>query len=241
MTRRAEGPKFQIGDIVTHKHFGQGTVVGIAGPRTNGAGEVSHACEIRFESGKECEIAETFLTLEREVHRIDALRQAVARYGDETWANYQLLTKFGHDLLSSMARYMHRGQTLVRGVPPCGEWDPEQEYRHEAFSSFGDPVLTLEPTDLGMAIRIDNLSDTGSLWVRIVITLKRSGQKLLLSIGDQYNLALPLQYEGDIEQACAMIFGALHDSFDLGARETRSGLYGEHGAIGFLTKEPRQG
>jgi hypothetical protein len=168
------------------------------------------------------------------VHRIDQLREAVQDYGLTTIETNKLLTQFGRDVIKALSHYLHREKQLVHGVPPHDDdWKTDTDYRDAAFSSHGQPYLTLDPVDLGVAVRIDNLDDKGALWVRIVLTMQRVGDEIHLLIDDLADLRVPVKYHPKLEEVCELIFDTILKIYTRDVEHVKQGFYSPKSAIGF--------
>lgn len=236
MTGKTAGPIFQTGDHVVHSKFGEGVVTQVSDrPSTNGIGDETWQVTVKFAVGEK-KVVSSFIKLEREVHRIDRIREAVRDYGRTSVATDQLLRRLGEAILFALQSYLHREKVLVHGVPPQGAWEPDTDYRDGAFSTFHRRVLTLDPVEMGLAVRVDNLDDDGALWIRVVLTMAKVGDRLSVSIGEDKPVELPIAFEDNLAPICDMIFERLLKLYTLDVEHNRSGYYGTSGPIGFVTR-----
>jgi hypothetical protein len=164
---------------------------------------------------------------------IDELRAAVRDYGRAAAETDALLRRFGTDIRNALATYLNPEENLVFGVPPHGDWEEDQDYRDAAFSTYYRSFVTLDPVELGLAIRIDNLDDDGAGWVRVVLTLWKAGDKIHVRIGDHAAVAVPLAYQGELTAVCEMIFRAVLRHYKEAIAHDRAGIYGANTPIGF--------
>lgn len=233
--------QLQEGDIVVHEKFGRGTITAIQySAGTNRSEEADSPTTVAFDAAGEKKVMSSFLKLESEVHRIDKIRAAAQAYGESSVRQQQLIAAFGKDLLAELAPYLHRGKHLVHGVTPKGDWIPGQDYVDAAFSYYDAGLLTLEPIDFGIAIRVDNVDDDGACWVRVVLTLSKVGDKILASIGENAKTTIPVHYSAaDLRGVCEMIFVTVLKLFTTDVENARGGPYASSGAIGFIRTSPR--
>lgn len=107
MDSRSTAHRIASGDVVVHAKFGTGTVVAVdLNMTTSAAGGEGAKVTVRFEKAGEKSVLSSFLKLEREVHRIDSLREAVHAFGRTSVETTNLLTRFGRDLLVSLKTYL---------------------------------------------------------------------------------------------------------------------------------------
>lgn len=235
MKGKEAGATFQPGDQVVHPKFGEGVVTQVSDrASTNGAGEQTWQVTVNFAVGEK-RVVSSFIKLKREVHRIDRLREAVRDYGQLSVETDQMLRRLGGTVQLVLRPYLHREKMLVHGVPPQGPWEPETDYRDAAFSTYSRATLTLDPLEMGLAVRVDNLGDDGALWIRIVLTMAKAGDRLLVSIGDDKPIELPIAFESKLTPVCDMIFERLLKLYTQDVQHNRSGYYGTTGPIGFVT------
>ncbi len=168
-----------------HKKLGRGVVSNCPVQMTNGDEEVCWRVDVQFDQSGLKTLASSVLRLEAEVHQIDRLRHAVADFGVLSAQSDSFLREVGRKVLSNLNGHLHRQKNLVRGVPPRGQWKPDVAYRDAIFSSHQDAILTLKPLEMGVAIKIEDLSDAGALWVRLTISLEQVGSSIQLLIGEK--------------------------------------------------------
>lgn len=232
---------FQTGDVVVHDKFGQGVVTEIDDrPSTNANNELSWKVTVDFSQAGKKKVTASFLKLEKNVHRIDELRLAADDYGKVATSTCRLLMTFGHDFIAAFGKYLHRDKQLVWGVPPTGEWKPDNDYRDAAFSTYERSEYTLDPVMMGVAVTIENLNDDGKLWVRVVVGLRKIGDMIEVSVGDHATVKLPVEYQGHIENACEMVFDRLLKVFTEDVAHNREGYYGLDATIGFFASKQRK-
>jgi hypothetical protein len=165
--------------------------------------------------------------------RIDEIRKAVAEYGRRSVEYSEIVHDLGRRILLALDDYLIPGGGVVFGVPPTGEWDPGVDYRDAIFSSFGK-ILDLEDVCFGIAIRIDNLSDSGSLWVRLPTTIRKEGERLKVFAGTTKGVWLSIPREADDLQAvCEHLFEVVLAAFQNDVRFYLHGSMHEM-TIGFL-------
>ena len=176
---------FAFGDVVVHRKLGKGVIASSPVEMTNGDDEVCWRVEVQFDESGLKTLVTSVLRLESEIHQIDRLRHAVADFGALSTESDSFLREVGKKILSNLNMHLHRERNLVRGVPPRGQWKPDVAYRDSIFSSHHEALLTLKPLEMGVAIKIENLSDAGALWVRLTVSLEQVGGSIQLSIGEK--------------------------------------------------------
>ena len=167
---------------------------------------------------------------------IDKLRHIVAEYGRKSIENYKVCRELGRNIIESLREFLDSPPGAVIGVPPHGDWDINQgDYRDEVFSTFTDEILLIKDVQLGISIRVDNLNDSGSFWMRIVVNLRKEGERFLISIGDRFQTSIPVSYEtNDLKHLSEEIFGAVLRAYEEDVNVFVDGLTGKT-TIGFLS------
>ena len=135
-----------------------------------------------------------------------------------------------NDVISTLNDYLAEGEKVVLGVPPSGEWNPEQvDYRDEALDAFDDPLVMLRDIEFGIAVRLDNLEDSGHCWVRVPLSVHRASGNVEMTAGDQPVVRVPLEYQGHLTKICEAVWRDLLTIFRDPVAKRRSDLKG----IGF--------
>ena len=226
---------FHASDVVLHEKFGRGVVLSVSEQTLEPNGD--WGVTVAFPGHGDKEVVDSFLKLEQQVHRITKPQKAASLYGRATIETYQLLTAFGRGLLAALCQYLHREKRVVFGVPPHGDWEQGTDYRDAAFSTFGSGLLMLDPIDLGIAIRIENMNDDGDFWMRLAITLQRIGDKIHISIGDRLEKTIPANYQTSLADVCEDIFALAKKQLTEAVELGQSGHYGQVNPIGFIWKK----
>lgn len=138
---------------------------------------------------------------------IDEIRQAARDYGQESQTNYEFCLRLKEDVISALDDYLAQGDKVAVGVPPSGEWNPEQgDYRDEALDAFNDPLIILSDVDkFGIAVRVDNLEDSGCCWVRVPLSVRRTSGNLHMTVGNQPVVRVPLANQGHLTKICEAV------------------------------------
>lgn len=165
--------------------------------------------------------------------RIDELRHLVRDYGRTAVDYNRKVFDLGRDLANALNRYLGAEETaapLVLPVPPSGDWEVEQDYGVQSFDV--GQLLLLRPISMGLAVRIDNLEDAGTLWVRVAVTFQRHGQVIAIESPAGSVVRIPSDGPWDLTDACQAIFGDLEALYRADLELDRDGLYAG-GRIGF--------
>jgi len=143
--------------------------------------------------------------------KIDEIRKAATEYGRRSVENMQICERLGRRIIEAFDRFLKPEGGLVIGVTPKEEWHPEQgDYSSAAFSFYHDGILNLNEVQFGLAVRIDHLTDNGHFWVRLVVALRKNGDKIGVLAGDQDIIWLPINYEdADVQNVCEGVYEIL--------------------------------
>jgi hypothetical protein len=159
--------------------------------------------------------------------KIDEIRQAARDYGKASRANYEYCLRLKNDVISTLNDYLAEGEKVVLGVPPSGEWNPEQgDYRDQALDIFDDPLVMLRDIEFGVAVRLDNLEDSGCCWVRVPISVRRISGNVEMTVGDQPVVRVSLDYGGHLTKICEAVRRELLAIFQDPVAKRRSDLRG---------------
>lgn len=228
-------PPFAVDDVVWHEKFGSGRVMSVPQETTNGLNERGWRVEVDFEQKGRTAVAASHLMLKSQVHQVDRIRNAMAAYGRLSVDTHRTLTDFGRRLLATVRMFLHRDKTLAQGVPPSGNWKPDTDYRDAMFSSHHESLLSLDPLDMGLALRIDNHNDDGACWIRLRLTLQKIGNGIVVSLGEGRLAEVPVEFSDEhlrgisakLVDECVALFS---DHVDHVTR----GYYDGRGPIGFI-------
>jgi hypothetical protein len=171
-----------------------------------------------------------------ETDRIDEIRRAVKEYGRRSAENMEICRRLGRAIIVAFDRYLTLKGSLVFGVPPFGDWSPEKgDYRDATFSFHGSRTLRIEDVQFGMALRVDNLDDSGCLWLRIVVNLRKQGEKIGVFVNeDSDGIWIPTNYsDRDLSEICEALYQLALRAFREDARMFVEGS-GQFGTIGFM-------
>ena len=170
------------------------------------------------------------------MNRIDEVRQAAANYGQRSVANVEVCRKCGRDIITAFNKYLTIEGDIAVGVPPHGEWNPiGGDYHDATFSFYGQGLLRLGDVQFGIGVRVDNLKDEGAFWRRIVVNLRREGEKIGVFVDDKNaGIWIPTEYqEGHVTEICDALYRVLLHSFREDAKIFAEGS-ARYGTIGFL-------
>lgn len=173
------------------------------------------------------------------MRRIDHIREIASEYVRHSTDNYELCTKLGRDIMKAFDEYLAPGGGLVIGVPPSGDWSSDQgDYRGASFSYCHQRLFELDDIQFGMAVRVDHIRDSGHFWMRIVVDLRKKGDRIGVSVGEGKTVWLPIEYHtGDLEPVCERIFAELQGAFQNQVTAFREGS--DRATIGFTLGQER--
>src|SRR5258708_11165954 len=97
--------------------------------------------------------------------RAHNLASAADQYGKEALRHLNLIRAFGQEIVSGFSAFLGVHHLDVRGVPSQGGWDPDvADYRDAKFSFFERGIISIEPIDMGLAVRVRHIQDDGYFW-----------------------------------------------------------------------------
>jgi hypothetical protein len=167
-------------------------------------------------------------------HKIDEIRKAARDYGRESLANYKFCLRLKDDVIVALNDYLAVGDKVAVAVPQSGDWNPEEEnYRDEALGMFDEPIVILRDLGFGIAIRLDNLEDSGHCWVRVPVSLRKTSQNVEITVGAQPIVRIPLDYQDHLTRLCEATYKDLLAIFRDPVLERRPDL---QGPIGFVRR-----
>lgn len=124
------------------------------------------------------------------VTRLQTLSDAAQIYGQRSFDNYAQVRSIAEQIRDGLCLWLDSSQKCVFLVPPQGPFKSEN-YGSGAYSVSGKGFLPLEPISFGLAVRISTDDD----YMRIVMTARKEGERMFLSLenGEMLSLSLPTQ------------------------------------------------
>ena len=168
--------------------------------------------------------------------RIEQLTAAMSEYGERSIQNMNLCRTLGRAIIDSFDKYLSVKGGLVLGVPAKGDWSGEKgDYRDGAFSFHGGGLLHVNDIQFGMSVRIPNSKDDGSLWMRVIVNLRKQGETFGVFLNDDGpGIWIPVNYsEQDLQQISEKLFDDVLANFRDGVVNFDEGS-GQFGTVGFL-------
>lgn len=165
--------------------------------------------------------------------KFEELKAAIFAYGDAAFQNLLRCRALSEAIVEGFALYEGCDQNCVSVVPPAGEFDPRKDYGDEAFSFHGRPVIILEPIRFGVSLVVGNAEDSGSLWLRTMVSMEMTGEGFDVYVASRPLIRIPLEFEGKLEP----VFDAMHreflETFTIEVNEFNDQRYST--GIGFLS------
>lgn len=169
--------------------------------------------------------------------RYRALQDLVRQYGDETVRFFESVHATGPVILEAYRAYLGAPDGAVNGIPPFGDFEPRVPYREAMFSTYGTPVLYLEPVFMGISTEIAETASASAIWVRTVIEFRPCSDGLEVLAGErQRRVLLVPGSTGGLEQLCDAIHEDVREAFTLELDEARGQV-----RIGFVQPGPSHG
>ncbi|NHK29350.1 hypothetical protein FF098_015640 [Parvularcula flava] len=162
----------------------------------------------------------------------DELKRAVSDYGKAAMDNLLHCKAFGRAVMDGYAGWLGCEPERVVGVPAKGQFDPHHDYGDAAFSFYQSPVIRLEPVAFGVCVTIDNVEDSGSLWLRTAVRVDMAGQGLDVFVGTQPMVNVPVEFTGQLDPVFRAIHAEMLAVFSQELQEFRDDRF--KGGIGFI-------
>ena len=164
--------------------------------------------------------------------RFDELKTAIEDYGEAAFRNLLRCRALGDAIVDGFSRYEGCPPENVAAVPAQGPFDPSRDYGDESYSYNEREVIILEPVRFGLCLIVGNAEDSGSLWLRTVISAEIIGESFDVFVASQPLIRVPFDFEGRLDP----VFEAAHreflETFTLEINEFRDARFST--GIGFM-------
>lgn len=164
--------------------------------------------------------------------KYEDLQQAIRDYGQAAFQNLLRCRALGDAVIENFHAYIGCDPRCVSGVPAEGPFDPRKKYGEEAFSFHNRPVIILEPVRFGVSVIVGNAEDSGSLWLRTIVSAEIAGAAFDVYVGAQPLIHTPLEFEGRLEPIFEGIVREFLDTFEIDVMEFNDVRF--KSKIGFL-------
>lgn len=141
--------------------------------------------------------------------KFDELKAAIRAYGDAAFQNLLKSRALGDAILTRFHEFEGCPRENVVAVPAQGPFDPHKDYGDEAFSYAHRGVIVLEPVRFGICLIVGNVEDSGSLWLRTVVSAEIIGDTFDVFVAAQPLIRISL----DFEDKLGPVFDAIHKEF----------------------------
>lgn len=131
------------------------------------------------------------------------------------------LTEYGELSVELANRVKHLGNAVIKalpdhlgddarvlGVDPLDDDWKITDYRDQKFSTHGMGVLEVDTIQMGVAVCIPHISDSGKHWMRVEVNFEPDNGDLRISIGDEstkFSVGDPYTH-ADVERICEAIY-----------------------------------
>ncbi|MCI5044102.1 MAG: hypothetical protein MRY72_05340 [Aquisalinus sp.] len=139
--------------------------------------------------------------------KYDELKQAISDYGEAAMENLVRCKGIGQAIVAGFPEWLGCPAERVTTVPPGGQFDPRRDYAEAAFSYHNQPVIRLEPIIFGICVAVQNVEDSGALWLRTAIRLEVTGDTFDIFVANQPAVHVSLDYDNE---KLAPVFEAIH-------------------------------
>ena len=131
--------------------------------------------------------------------KYDELKEAISDYGEAAMENLVRCKGLGEAVLEGFGDWLGCSAEKVVAVPAQGPFDPRHHYGDAAFSFHGAQVVRLEPVLFGLCVIVDNVEDSGALWLRTGVRLEVTGDSFDIYVANQPMVHAPLNFTGQLE------------------------------------------
>ena len=142
--------------------------------------------------------------------RLEELAKSAQIYGQRSFDNYAQVRSIAEQIREGLCAWLDHNQQCVFLVPPQGAFKSEN-YGSAAFSVAGKGFLPLEPITFGLAVKISTDED----YMRLVITARKEGERMFLSLdnGKMLTLQLPTE-QAELDTIFETLYAHLLDWFN---------------------------
>lgn len=160
--------------------------------------------------------------------RLKDLSAAAEVYGQRSFDNYAQIRSVAEQIRDGLCAWLDSSQECVFLIPPQGPFKSEN-YGSAAFSVAGKGFLPLEPISFGLAVKVSEDDD----FMRIVMTARKEGDRMFLSLenGQMLSLNLPTE-ETELKAIFESLYEHLLNWFNFRVDNYDNGNYGSND-IGF--------
>lgn len=154
--------------------------------------------------------------------RLEELAKSAQIYGQRSFDNYAQVRSIAEQIREGLCAWLDHAQQCVFLVPPQGAFKSEN-YGSAAFSVAGKGFLPLEPISFGLAVRISTDDD----YMRLVMTARKEGERMFLSLdnGKMLTLQLPAE-QAELDTIYETLYTHLLDWFNNRIDNYDNGDYG---------------
>ncbi|MEL7488010.1 MAG: hypothetical protein AAGJ87_12435 [Pseudomonadota bacterium] len=164
--------------------------------------------------------------------KFEELKSAIYEYGDAAFQNLMRCRALADAIVAEFPVYIGCEASCVSAVPIDGAFDPRRDYGDEAFSFHKRQVIILEPVRFGVSLVVGNAEDTGSLWLRTIVSAEITGDTFDIFVASQPRIRVPLEFGGRLEPVFEAIHKEFLETFTLEVMEFNDARYKT--GIGFL-------
>jgi hypothetical protein len=139
--------------------------------------------------------------------RLDNLSLAITEYGDLSIELARRVKDLGNAVIKALPDYLG-GEARVLGVDPLDDNWKIADYHDQKFSTHGIGVLEVDTIQMGVAVCIPHIKDSGKHWTRVEVNFDPDNGDLSISIGDEsskFSVTDPYT-QADVERICEAIY-----------------------------------
>ncbi|MEO0879174.1 MAG: hypothetical protein AAFY22_05615 [Pseudomonadota bacterium] len=164
--------------------------------------------------------------------KFEELQTAIYDYGEAAFENLLRCKALADAVVTGFPAYLGCDPSSVSAVPAQGPFDPRKDYGDAAFNFSEREVIILEPVRFGLSLVVGNAEDTGSLWLRTVISAEITGDTFDVFVAAQPMLRIPIEFEGLLTPLYDTIHRELLQTFTIEVMEFNDARFKT--GIGFL-------
>ena len=115
--------------------------------------------------------------------KFDDLQHLAKDYGNRSITQSFESKRLGHEIIDRLPDFLGCDKANVRAIPPHGPISTEGGHNHEAFSNYGQRLLNLQPIEMGVGLRLNDLEDDGYSMLRSIVSMSLKSDGFSVAVG----------------------------------------------------------
>ncbi len=165
--------------------------------------------------------------------KYEELQTAIHEYGSAAFENLLRCKGLAQAIVNNFHDYVGCTRDCVNAVPSQGAFDPKKDYGDDAFSFSKREVIVLEPVHFGLSMIVKNAEDSGSLWLRTVLSIEVVGDNFDVFVASQPRIRVPVPFDGELKPVFDAIYREFIKTFEKEVMEFNDARF--NNGIGFVS------